>query len=297
MAHRYWIVQFLGSLSGSNLVLGEMQFRTTVGVPLIPSGGAPVANANQGGLVIANLFDGSAATIWATSGNTFAYGGYIYAVGIDVLELALASGAGNLNHAPAGFIVFSSPDGADFVERLRVTGLTLADWGVVGSTITWLIPLGTTDAEVSAVAAHSVPGTPDDTEAVADVVMHTAVGSSPSESWVSTVSAHTILSGRAARIAVDSLVMHTVIGPPLPYTPSGEEGPDPEILPPEDCNDTGNPACCVPDLNRVIEARVGVLKDHHDLVVAIQYLQDRHNVLVREFNKLALVTRPNPPSV
>jgi len=98
-------------------------------------------------------------------------------------------------------------------------------------------------------------------------------------------------------LAARKVVVYAAIGPFAPPPPS--EGPDPTVLPPEDCSDSTNqtPGCCVPDLNRVIEARVGVLNTHHDLVVAIQYLQDRYNVLVREFNKLALVTRNNPPSV
>ena len=97
-------------------------------------------------------------------------------------------------------------------------------------------------------------------------------------------------------LAARKVVVYGVLGPGEPMVDNAG-GPDPDVLPPDQCNEVGNPNCCVPDLNRVIEARVGVLDTHHDLVVAIQYLQDRHNVLVREFNKLALVTRSNPPSV
>lgn len=98
-------------------------------------------------------------------------------------------------------------------------------------------------------------------------------------------------------LAARKIVVYAALGAVTPPPPA--EGGEPDVLPPENCSDssTNNPNCCVPDLNRVIEARVGPLNTHHDLVVAIQYLQDRHNVLVREFNKLALVTRSNPPSV
>lgn len=97
-------------------------------------------------------------------------------------------------------------------------------------------------------------------------------------------------------LAARKVVVYGVLGPPPPGAPP--EGPDPAVLPPDDCTEsTTTPGCCVPDLNRVNEARVGPLDREHDKVVAIQYLQDRLNVLVREFNKLALVTRSNPPSV
>lgn len=99
-------------------------------------------------------------------------------------------------------------------------------------------------------------------------------------------------------VGFQKFVVYAVVGPTGPPTPpENPEGPNPVVHPPEDCPDGQDPNCCVPDLNRVIEARVGPLNTMEDLRVAIWYLQDRHNVLVREFNKLATVTRPNPPSV
>ncbi len=76
-------------------------------------------------------------------------------------------------------------------------------------------------------------------------------------------------------------------------------GPDPVILPPEDCTDGegGTAGCCVPEVNGLIETRVGPLNTTEDIRIAIWYLQDRQNVLVREWNKLAAVTRSDFPRV
>lgn len=90
-------------------------------------------------------------------------------------------------------------------------------------------------------------------------------------------------------------IFYGVVGiPPAVIVP-----PEPVVLPPDDCTDAGNQpeGCCVPEVNGLIETRVGPLNTLEDIRKAIWYLQDRQNVLVREWNKLAAVTRTNFPRV
>lgn len=59
-----------------------------------------------------------------------------------------------------------------------------------------------------------------------------------------------------------------------------------------------NPSgCCVPELNRINELRIGPLNSLEDIRKGIWLTQDRINVIIREWNKLADISQPNPPSV
>lgn len=101
-----------------------------------------------------------------------------------------------------------------------------------------------------------------------------------------------------SNLSSSKVVFYTVIGPPPPGAPPTTSGPPPVVLPPEPCTDSEQPeGCCVPEVNGLIETRVGPLNTLEDIRKAIWYLQDRQNVMVREWNKLAAVTRTNFPRV
>lgn len=150
------------------------------------------------------------------------------------------------------------------------------------------------DQSITKLVVQAPLGPPDNSLAVSKAVVQAVVGQSTLT--IDKLTLHNYVG--ISNAGFQKFVVYGVLGPPpIVDPPDNPEGPDPVVHPPDDCPDGQDPDCCVPDLNRVIEARVGPLNTMEDLRVAIWYLQDRHNVLVREFNKLATVTRPNPPSV
>lgn len=190
MAHPFWLVRIVRSLSGSNITLGELQFRTTAGVSLVPSGGTPIASVEQGGLNKANLFDGNATTGWAANGAAQATIGYAYAAPLAAVEVAMTSWTGDASHSPQEIIVFGSDDGVTMYQYLRQTGIS---WTGGGQTQAWALSVTGTQVEVPSLVAHSVLGSSDAQATIAAIVQHTVHGASPTEIWVPSIVQHTVL--------------------------------------------------------------------------------------------------------
>lgn len=121
-AHLYWrlnVQQNNGDASYLNFA--ELQLRETVGGPSVAVGGTVTQSSqfDASTFAAANLFDGNAATTWATtSGSTTGWVAYRFAAGRQIRELAILPRSGQLARAPRRFTLEWSDDGAAWTPAL-----------------------------------------------------------------------------------------------------------------------------------------------------------------------------------
>lgn len=115
-AHRYWRINFTGSVGGASLTLFDVEFRTTFGGSDVTdgAGGTASASASSAGTGPANLFDSSPTNRWARS-STSAWIQYDFGAANtkDIIEFTMACGA-DVTQAPKDFTLQYSDDGTAF---------------------------------------------------------------------------------------------------------------------------------------------------------------------------------------
>lgn len=293
--HRYWRVYIAANNGSAISGLQELEFRSTpagadeTGVGL----GAAISSGDySGAMAKEQAFDDTVAE-WASSGMS-CWIGWDFGVGVTKqieeisLQIRTTDPTNAVLQAPRLFYVEGSDDA---VIWNRYWGCGESTGWTAGETRTYTDPLYPDRMGTAKYLAYVATGVPPATLSTPKLPAYAVLGATD----LSTPKylAYAALGGTDLHTA--KYIAYAVTGA-LPQRDI--EGPAPVILPPEDCQDSGAPDnCCVPEVNGLIETRVGPLNTPEDIRVAIWYLQDRQNVLVREWNKLAAVTRTNFPRV
>lgn len=109
-SHLWWRVNCLGTLGWDSIMLSEVQFRNTVGIPQLMTGGVPFANNYLADNVPGRAFDNNTGTFWHTAGGYSGWIGYQFAAPAKVRELSLRLRDGWLEGGPSSFNVEWSDD-------------------------------------------------------------------------------------------------------------------------------------------------------------------------------------------
>ena len=124
--HAYWrIFQKTATPAGVSVRVGELEFRTTAGVSVTPSGGSAIGGDFYQGLVgYAKAFDGTTNTWWQSNNNTFgttAWVGYQFASPIVCVQVAISSANNAGDYAPCDFNIDYSDNGSSWTTAQSYT--------------------------------------------------------------------------------------------------------------------------------------------------------------------------------
>lgn len=133
-AHRYWrmyITANNGYSGGFYMVIGELQFRTSIGGSNVATGGTPISDSSFSGRPASNAFDGNTSTSWASAGTGLPhYIGYDFGAGNekDIVEMSVLP-ADQLAQWPTDWQLQYSDDGSTWSTLFRVQ---FTDWSSSG---------------------------------------------------------------------------------------------------------------------------------------------------------------------
>ena len=164
-AHRYWRLVCKRSQSGSNVGIGELQMRTSIGGTNVATGGTPSASSFQGAYTAAKAFDDltvdtGAGNAWASNGGysggvptatTFQWLQYDFGSGNDkdIQEIVLfCPGTGGLGPGDmvVAFDIQWSDDGAAWTTQRSIwIDFVAAPWTASSSKIIDVRTLGAID--------------------------------------------------------------------------------------------------------------------------------------------------------